>query len=208
MSDIFEQLGLDKSTYEEAEEQTVRPAFEVLPSAAYKAEIKLLATFTTDSGAGMLICTIGIPSEDRDITIYQNTKKKDGTANDIGTATFKHIIQATNVDSSALTVKKEEITAYGKKVEGSVVKGVAGKPLMALVRHVHEEGSKFENSNEVEAWAKADGTNSKGEDLIATFNEKIEKSPILERKAKAGSGGNAATKAESSGTSKDVAGML
>ena len=206
MSDIFEELGLDASTYNDAEEQTVRPAFQVLESGAYKAEVTQLATFTTESGAGMLICTVKIPTEDRDITIYQNTKKKDGSPNEIGTATFKHIIQATNVESTALTTKKEEITAYGKKVEGTVVKGLSGKPFMALIRHVHEEGARFADSNEIEAWAKADGTNSKGEDLLSTFNEKIEKTPILERKAK--EGGSAATKAETSGTTKDVAGML
>lgn len=206
MSDIFEELGLDASTYQEAEEQTVRPAFEVLPSGAYKGEIQLLATFEVESGAGMLICEVKVPSEDRVVTIYQNTKKKDGTPNEIGTATFKHIIQATNADSSSLTTKKEEITAYGKKVQGTVVKGLAGKPFTALVRAVHEAGAKFEDTNEIEAWARADGTNAKGEDLLGVFNEKIEKTPVLQRKAK--EGGNAATKAETSGTAKDVAGML
>jgi hypothetical protein len=208
MGTIFDELELDAATYSEAEEQTVRPAFEVLPSGAYKAEIKQLATFTTDSGAGMLYCKIYIPSEDRDIEIYQNTKKKDGTPNKIGTATFKHIIQAVNVDSNDLTTKKEEITAYGKKVQGTVVKGLSGKPFLALVRAVFEEGSKYENYNEVEAWARVDGTNSKSEDIKTVFLEKISKNPVLQRKAKQQSGGNASTKADVSGTSKDVEAML
>ena len=210
MANIFDELGLDASTYEAAEEQTVREAFQVLASGAYKAEIKELATFTTDSGAGMLKATVVIPGEDnRELIVYQNTKKKDGSPNEIGTATFKHIIQALNVDSSALSTKKEEITAYGKKVEGTVVKGVAKKPFMALVRAVHEEGAKYADYNEVEAWARVDGTNSKGEDLLTTFNEKIEKSPVLERKAKEGNAGNSATKAEGGdSTAKDVAAML
>jgi hypothetical protein len=208
MSTIFDELGLDANVYNEAEEQVVRPAFEVLPSNVYKAEVKQLATFVTDKGAGMLLCKVYIPDEDRTIDVYQNTKKKDGTPNDIGTATFKHIIQATNVDTSQLTTKKEEITAYGKKVEGTVVQGLTGKPFLAFVRSVHEAGAKFEEYNEIEAWARMDGTNAKGEDIKTTFMEKIEKTPILNRQSKQQSGGGTATQASASGTAKDVASML
>lgn len=205
---FIDELEIDQTTYKEAEEQIVKPAFEVLPSGAYKAELKELATFTTDSGAGMMKAVVYIKSKDRSIDVYQNTKKKDGTPNDIGTATFKHIIQALNVDESELSVKEEKIKAYGKEVDAKVVKGVTGKTFVALVRAVHEEGAKFEDSNEIEAWARADGTNAKGEDLVETFNKKIEKTPVLQRKAKEGSAGNANTKAETTATAKDVADIL
>lgn len=210
MADIFEELGLDKSTYEEAGAQEVRGAFEVLPSGAYKAEVKELATFTTESGAGMMKAEIYIPDADRTITVYQNVKKKNGEANAIGTATFKHIIQATNVDTSTLKTATEKIKAYGKEVEAKVVKGLAGKPFTALVRAVHEDGAKFEDYNEIEAYARIDGTNAAGEDLVAPFNEKIAKTPVLNRKSKDGgtSGGNASTQAATTGEAKDVAAML
>ena len=209
MSNIFDELGLDQEVYNKAEEQTVREAFEVLPSGAYKAEIKELATFTTENGAGMLKAIVVIPEKDnREITIYQNTKKKDGSPNEIGTATFKHIIQATNVDSSTLSTKTETIKAYGKDVEGKVVKGLNGKPFLALVRAVHEEGAKFEDYNEIEAYARVDGTNAKSEDILTTFNEKIEKTPILNRKAKNPQANSSDTQAATSGTAKNVADML
>ena len=209
MSNIFDELGLDQETYNKAEDQTVREGFEVLPSGAYKAEIKELATFTTEKGAKMMKAVIVIPSEDkREITVYQNTQKIDGSPNEIGTATFKHIIQATNVDSANLSVKAETIKAYGKDVEGKVVKGLNGKPFLALVRAVHEEGAKFENYNEVEAYTKVDGTNAKGEDILTIFKEKIEKTPILNRKAKNPQTSSSNTQAEASGTAKNVADML
>lgn len=193
MSDVLNELGLDTAAYDKAEAQEVKPAFEALPSDAYKGKVKQLATFTTEKGAGMLIAIVAVDGQDRDITVYQNVKKKDGSANEIGTATFKHIVESTNTPMSELSVKVEEITAYGKKVQGKVVQGIAGKPMMALVRQVFEEGAKFESYNEIEAYAKPDGTNSKGEDLVATFKEKVEKTPILNRKAKEGTASGAAT---------------
>ena len=203
---IFEELGLDAEAYNNAEEQTVGKGFEVLPSGAYPATIKQLATFTTDSGAGILYCKVNIPSEDRDIEVYQNTKKKDGSPNEIGTATFKHIIQAVNVDTTTLSTKKEQIKAYGKEVTGTVVNGVVGKPFLALVRAVLEEGGRFENYNEIEAWAKADGTNAKNEDIKTPFLEKIEKTPVLSRKSKQPK--QAANTGATTATQEDIAKML
>jgi len=211
MSNIFEELNLDQKTYEEAEAQEVRGAFEVLPSGVYNASIKELATFMTQNGAGMLKAVVEIPVEGedkpREITLYQNTKKKDGSPNDIGTATFKHIIQAVNVDSSSLSTKKETIKAYGKDVQGTVVNGILGKQFKALVRAVHEEGASYEDYNEIDAWAKTDGTNAKNEDIVTPFMEKIEKKPVLMRKAKPGSASQA-TKEATSETAKKVADML
>ncbi len=184
MSDIFDELGLDKKVFEEAEAETVSN-FEVLPSGVYGASIKSLFTFTSEKGAGMMQAVIHITSEDRDITVYQNVKKKDGSANEIGTRTFKSIISASNADMAELSTKTEKVKAYGKEVDGKVVKGLDGKKIAALVRAVHEEGAKFEDYNEMQ-YARADGTNAKGEDLLEAFKVKIEKTPVLERKAKGG----------------------
>ena len=132
-----------------------------------------------------MLAIIKIPSQDRELKIYQNVKKKDGNPNEIGTRTFKSIIASANVEMSDLSTKTEKITAYGKEVDGKVVKGLDGKKIVALVRAVFEEGSNFENTNEIEAYAKADGTNAKGEDLLEAFKSKIEKTPVKIKKTKA-----------------------
>jgi hypothetical protein len=208
MSNIFDELGLDAAAYTEAEAQEVSSGFEVLPSGSYVAEVKLLATFTTEKGAGMMLADIEVTNGDdkRTITVYQNVKKKNGEANPIGTATFKHIIEATGSEMAALTTKKETIKAYGKDVEGTVVNGIAGKKLLALVRHVFAEGEDYENFNEIEGYVKTDGTNSKGENQLDAFKEKIEKNPILKRKPKAGAKQQSTTDAGT--TAADVASML
>jgi len=208
--DVFEELGLDTKVVEEVKEQTVMGAFEALPSDVYKGEVKQLATFVTEKGATQMIAIINVEvkgeKEGKDITVYQNVKKKDGEANPIGQAIFKHILDACNVTASDITVKVEKIKAYGKEVEGKLVKGLSGRKITAFVRAVFEEGAKYENYNEIEAYGRPDGTNSKGEDLIETFKEKIEKTPVLNRKSKdAGKVGTQAAKTEAAA---DVDGML
>ena len=205
MSNIFDELDINEEAFNKAEAESVSD-FKVLPSGVYGATIKSLATFTSKKGAGMLLAKIHITSEDRDIDVYQNVKKKDGTPNDIGTRTFKSIISAANVEMSALSTKAEKITAYGAEVDGKVVKGIEGKKIAALIREVFEEGATFEQSNEVEAFAKADGTNAKGEDLLETFKSKIEKNPIKKKKAKA-QAANAGTQATTK-TGEAVADLL
>ncbi len=201
MSNFFEELGIDEKVYNDAEAASVAPAFEVLPSGVYGATIKQLATFTTESGAGMMKAVIHITSEDRDIEVYQNIKKKDGSANEIGTRTFKSIIAAANVDAAELKNKSEKIKAYGKEVDAKVVKGLEGKKIAALVRSVFEEGAKYEEKNEIEAFAKADGTNANGEDLLEDFKKKIEKTPVKIRKAKEQSKDNSTQATTQSGQS-------
>ena len=205
----LEALGLDAAVIDKAEAQEVRPAFKALPSEVYDAKIKELATFTSSKGAGMLKVVVNITDqEDTDITIYQNVKKKDGSANEIGQATFRHILDACNKTSADIAVKAEEITAYGKKVPGNVVKGLDKIPFKACVRQIFTEGSKYEDSNEIDAYLRADGTNAKGENLVDTFKEKIAKNPILKRVEKGqgaggSSGGNTSATQTSDGKAVD-----
>ena len=185
--DNFKALGLDESVYNEAEEQTVSEGFKPLDSGIYKAKVKELAIFETDSGAGMLkivVSPIDLKDSLTDITVYQNIKKKNGEANPIGTATLKHILDACNTTLEEVVVKNEEIVGYGKPKQAKVIKGIQDKVILAFIRSVHEEGAKYETYNEIEAYARQDGTNAKGEDLTEAFKKKIEKNPVLKRKAK------------------------
>lgn len=200
----LEELGMDAAVVESVEAQEVRGAFEPLDSGAYKAKVTELATFVTPKGATQLKVIVTPDSEpDRAVTIYQNIKKKDGSANEIGQAAFRHIIDAIGVPASDLNVKTEEIVAYGKKVEGKVVKGIDKKPMTAFIRSVFEEGAKFETYNEVEAWGRPDGTNAKGEDLVGPYKEKIEKQPILKRTFKGATSNESTQATATDGTKVD-----
>ncbi len=194
MSTAIEEMGMDSIVVEKVETQEVKGAFEPLASGVYKGKVIELATFVTTKGATQLKVVFQPNGDHDEVTIYQNVKKKNGEANEIGQATFRHVIDACGLSMADVTIKTQTIKGYAKDVEGKVVQGIKTKPITGFVRSVFEEGADFENYNEIEAWGRADGTNSKGEDLVAAYKEKIEKTPVLIRKKKAG--GNASTKAE------------
>ena len=201
----YDILGLDQTTYDEAEVQTVSEGFKPFESGVYKSTVKEIAIFTSSKGAGMLKIVINPDDDLENITVYQNTKKKNGEPNPIGQATLKHVLEACNLTVEDSVIKKEEIVAYGKPVQAQVIKSATGKPIVACVRQIKEEGAKFPDYNEIEAYARPDGTNSKGEDLLANFKAKIEKNPILIRQAKEQSGGQTASQATAA---KDVSNLL
>ncbi len=203
-TELLGQLGLDTAAFEEAEAQEVRTGGGRLDAGAYKAELKELCTFDTTSGAKMFKAVVNIISEEKEMTVYQNITKKDGQPNPIGTAVFKAIMDATQVDKKALSVATEKVTAYGKEVDAQVLKGITGKVFVALVRAVHEEGADFPDYNEIEGYVTVDGNNSKGENLVDKFNEKIASRPVVERKAKEPQT-DAAPKTEAA---KNIAGVL
>lgn len=178
---IYEELGLDVETMKNVEEQTVGGSFEVTPSGAYKATIKELGTFTTQKGAGMFKAVIHLTEQDKEITVYQNTVKKNGEPNAIGAATFKYILQATGVAMSELSTETKKLKTYSYDSDVKVVLGVANKPILALIRSVFEEGADFETYNEIEGYAKLAGD----EELVEKFEAKIAKNPVLKRKSKA-----------------------
>jgi len=186
MSTILNSMGLDThtKTFDEAEAQGVS-TFSLLKSGAYKATVKELATFVTEKGAKQLKIIVNITSEDHDITVYQNITKKDGNPNVIGTATFKHVLDA--LGEEGLSVVEAKIKGYAKEVDAQCIQGMSSKPIIVLVREVHQPGEKFEEVNEIDGYLKADGTNAKNENMVDAYVEKITKTPILERKVKAGS---------------------
>lgn len=205
----LDDLGVSQEAYQNAEAAEVRPAFEVLASGIYGATIEELATFSTDSGAGMFKATIQLDTEDkRKITMYNNIVKKDGKPNEIGVRQFKAIISATNVDEATLTAKAEDIKAYAKTVTAKVLNGLKDKKMLAFVRAVHEEGASFEDYNEIETFGKVDGTNAKGEDMRETFTEKIGKDPVLQRKAKVQAGGASTQASAVTADNKDINDVL
>jgi len=191
MSTILNSMGLEShtETFNEAEAQGVS-TFSLLKSGAYKATVKELATFVTEKGAKQLKIVVNVTSEDHDITIYQNITKKDGEPNVIGTATFKHVLDA--LGEEGLSVVEAKIKGYAKEVDAQCIQGMSSKPIIVLVREVHQPGEKLEEVNEIDGYLEADGTNAKNENMVDAYVEKITKTPILERKVKAGSASTSA----------------
>ena len=205
--DFLAEMGLDATTVVETEEQKIGAGFEVIESGAYKATVKELATFKSSGGALMMKIVTHLEKEDKDIEEYQTVVNKDGKPNKIGQNTFKHIIDAAcPADQGSLSKKADKILAYKKEVDGSITQGLDGKPFIALVRAVHEEGANFSDYNIIEAFARVDGTNSKGEDLLDAFKKKIDKTPVMQRKAKGGTA--SATTGTTTASGKSVADML
>ena len=186
MSTNYELFGITEEVYKEAEVDSVNPGFKPYPSGAYKGTIKEIARFNTASGAGMLKIVFE-PAGDplaTNVEVYQNITKKDKSPNEIGTATLKHVLDALGTSIDKVTIAEEDIIAYGKGVKAHVIKGLDKVPMIACVREVYEEGARFPKSNEIEHYAKEDGTNAKGEDIVTKFKEKIAENPVLIRKPK------------------------
>ena len=207
-TDFLSGMGLDAKTIEETGAQEIREGGAPVESGAYKSTIKELATFKSSGGALMLKVTVHLDKEDKDMDEYQTVVNKDGKPNPIGQAMFKHILDAAlPTGQDGLTNKAEKILAYKKEVDATIVKGLDGKPLIALVRQVHEEGAKYSDYSIVEGFARVDGTNSKGEDILTPFKAKIEKAPVMQRKAKGGAAA-AATQGTTTASGQSVADML
>jgi len=183
MNELLNSMGLEShiKEFEEAEAQGVS-TFTVLPSGVYRATVKELATFVTEKGATQLKVIVSIKPENQEITSYQNITKKDGNPNPIGTSVFKHILDA--LGEEGLTAKSGKIKGYAKEVDANCIMGMSNKPIMVLIRQVKEPGAQYEDSNEIDGYLRADGTNSKNENLVDDYIEKITKTPILIRKTK------------------------
>jgi len=175
---------IGKETLENAEAQEIRTGSGVWESGAYDVIFTEFFLFKSKSGAGMLKCTIA-DKNDKELTVYVNIKKKDGSDNEIGARFIKGALDAVGVDINAAKVETIVADYYGEKdKEVNSISDVLKKPLKACVRQVHTEGTEYENSNEIEAFLDKQGRNTKGEDQLEAFQTKIEKQPILERKAK------------------------
>ena len=198
-------MGVSQEVAQEAKAQDVS-TFELVKSGAYKASVKEVAIFSTASGAKQLKIGVTINSlEDKLIEVYQNITKKNGEPNPIGTATYKHIIDA--MGEEGLSVKTEKIKGYGKEVDAQCLVGLSNKTITVLVREVNEPGSTYENTNEIEGYLKADGTNADGEDIVPAFIEKIKKTPVLQKKPKAAQA-SSGTAGGTTDTTKEIEEML
>ncbi len=195
INDILAKAGVDQEVFNKSEAQSVS-TFELIPSGAYKANVTELITFKTEKGATQLKVVVKLKDSGKELKEFQNLNKKDGTPNEIGTATFRHILDAFGPAVDNLTTAEEEVVGYKEKVKVSVVKGTENIDIIVLVREVHQDGADFEDTNEIEGFLRIDGTNAKGEELVSKFMEKIEEKPVRIKKSKGGSSSKSAGKVD------------
>jgi len=206
MAGLLGTLGLDKAKVESVEVASIREGFEVLKSGIYKGTLKTLGLFSTDTENVLqckMVAEINVNGEEkpREISKYFNFRynKKDSdevVINDIGLKDLTGALNATGVeltDDTKTAIITEKCYATDRDLTSFV--DALGKPVSFFVREVFEEGATYEKYNEIEGVFKPDGTNANGEDQSETFNTKIEKTPVLNRKPKAGATTNTSKEA-------------
>lgn len=197
MSGLLDTLGIDTKAYEEASDSAVAKQFEALPSGVYDGIVKNVILYTSvfnDKTKGdvnitnlQVNFTMKTEDGDRDISYRQDVSKlkKDGEVNQGFLQRLKTLGAATNFDIDTLSVGEETtVKSFGKDCAGNFLLGLNDKPVKLLVRHSQdtskEEGEAYRDTNDVE------GVTFSGSEDIATFEEKIAKTPIFKLKGRGG----------------------
>lgn len=213
MNDIFELTGMTRETFTEAKAEPTTGGF-LWNSGAYKVDIKEAAIFNTDSGATMFKLVLKDPEADKELTYYANTaykakkdaddvKKGDKVENKAGTKIFKSLLSALHLEPTALTITDTTIEAYGKENTPAKSLGLEGRGLIALVREVDDSANsdKYPLSNDIESFTDIEGKIDGSVEPLEKWKAKIEKTPVLVKKAKKGG----AKQAVASEASKEAA---
>jgi hypothetical protein len=194
MSTALNILGLTQEQAAKTEVASISEGFKPLPSGIYNGNIVQIGTFKTDSGATQFKIVVKV-KDGRELTKYGNYLKKDGSINEYGQRDVMGALNATKIDLSTIQAQTIKTKCYGKEKDFNNFIGLEKAPVSVFVREVFEEGSQYEEQNEIEGIFDEDCKNSNGEDQSEKFTQKIEKKPVLRRKAKAQSGGSAKTAA-------------
>ena len=186
MSNLLETLNISKEQVEKVEVASIREGKELLDSGIYKGTIELFI-FTTSGEVKMIKTKSTIITEENENVIesYTNIIKRDGKPNEFGLKDLKGYLFAVGLNIEDVETTLVEEKCYGSKKECNQVNIPENIPVSIFVRKVFEEGSDYPDYNEIEGIFDIDGKNANGEDQIETFMTKIEKMPVLKRKAKA-----------------------
>ena len=159
---------------------------------AYKVEIKELAVFETERKARMVKIEMFDPETEKTLTEYINTsyinkESKEVTENKGGASIFKALLSAIALEPAQAQIEEKEIDAYGKKVNGQVIKNAEGRTCYALVREVEDPNNeKYPSSNQVEGFADVEKQIGGSTEPVEKWLAKIEKAPVLTKKSKGG----------------------
>jgi len=202
---LLDTMGISTELYEETKTEASTGNSFLWESGAIKVEITEAAVFGTESGAKMLKVSFK-DADDREFTDYQNTsyiakedkdkvKKGDRCENPGGAKIFKALLSAANVEPASATMSEGKIKAYGKDdVDAIVIDSLKGRSVVALVRQVEDPNSEqYPDSNQIEGYADVEGNINGSSENLDKWKLKIEKQPVLVKKAKKGSTAKATT---------------
>ena len=196
---ILSQLGTTEEAYKEAQGSAATASFEPLPSGAYKATIKSVMVYKNKYGGTQMKYIVNVTDGDRDIEFRQDIgatlKPADGEtvgAPNLGYASrLKQFCFAAGVelDSLAMAPTTSKHRIFGKEEDVTLVQGLTGKTVLALVRLTDDiskaEGESYKLSNDLEGVCAVNGIDASGEDAKAIFMAKVEKTPVFKLKGKA-----------------------
>ena len=195
---ILAQLGTTEEAYKEAQGSAATASFEPLPSGAYKATVKSVMVYKNQFGGTQMKYIVNITDGDRDIEFRQDIgatlkPEKEGTegAPNLGYASrLKQFCFAAGaeLDSLAMAPTTSKHRIFGKETDVTLVQGLTGKTVLALVRLTDDinkaEGESYKLSNDLEGVCAVNGIDASGEDAKAIFMAKIEKNPTFKLKGK------------------------
>jgi len=186
MSKLLDVLNISKEEISNVEVAEIREGKEILDSGIYKGTIELYLFKTKETSDVKMLktkATIIIDESEHILETYTNIIKKDGKSNEYGLRDLVGYLAAVGVDINEIETTLVEEKCYGSKKECNQI-NLPKKQVTVFVRKVFEEGADYPDYNEIEGIFDENGNNAKGEDQIETFNAKIEKMPVLKKKAK------------------------
>lgn len=213
---ILDELGLDEATYEQGEAGAVAKAFEPIPSGVVDAVVKEITIYTNkwDGKQARYVVTVDKNGEPQDLTFRSDIGKtlQSGEANKGYAGRLKQFAHATGTDLAALSMGKDvKIKSFGQEYDGTLLVGMNGKKIKALVRVSDDinkpEGTPFKITNDISGVIAMDGTDSKGEDAATAFTELCEKTPVFPA-GKKGKAGATATTATATGDKEKLEDIL
>lgn len=218
---ILEQIGTTEAAYTEATGASVTAAFEPLASGAYKATVKSVMVYKNKFGGTQMKYIVNITDGDRDLEFRQDigATLKPETEGGVGApnlgyaSRLKQFAFAAGVDLDALTLaaNKTKHKLFGKEEEVTLMQGMNGKTILALVRLSEDtskaDGEPYKFSNDLEGVCAVNGIDAAGEDAKAAFLAKVEKTPTFKIKGRA-KAGTAATEAGMTGAQAEAAKSL
>lgn len=188
-------IGISAEVQEKAPVQDIKSR--TWSSQVVKCSVKEAAVFKTASGATMFKLAIVNEAGDN-YEEYFNTKyvakadDKDGkfkageeVENMSGVSIVTALVAATGCKD--INAKDTTFKAYKEENQsGKALLGLIGKVALFGIREIHTEGAQYPQSNEISMITDLQGNNSKGEEVMSKFSALIEKTPIINRKAKEG----------------------